>query len=356
MATKSIKKKSVYKKAVKKKPAAKARTARKSALFVIDVHTHIHVPEAAERLKALQERGLGAQFTAYSKVNTRPAGSNPLAGASDLSVRLKAMDKAHVDMQLVSANFAAMYYEAEPEEAQKIARIANDATAEFVAQKPDRFIGLGKVPFQAPALAAKELEYAMSLGLKGANILTNCAGQDLGEEQFRPFWKKAEELGAVIFVHPSGFTQPERLQKFRLVNTVGQPLEEALTMLSLIHEGIMEDFPKLKIVMGHGGGYLPFYRGRSDSTFHHHPQTRGRAVKPPSQYIKQFYLDTCVFDQVMIEYLPKVAGRGHVVLGTDYPFRHWGAVDMIRKSTALPEAEKEAILSRNAAKLLGVRI
>jgi aminocarboxymuconate-semialdehyde decarboxylase len=350
-------KKSIYKKAVKKKAAAKKKTAsKKSWLPVIDVHCHINVPEAAERLKVLQEQGLGAQFTAYSRVNTRPAGSNPIGEASNLSVRLKAMDKAHVDIELVSANFAAMYYEAEPEEAQRIARIANDATAEFVAQMPDRFVGLGKVPFQAPELAAKELEYAMSLGLKGANILTNCGGHDLGEDQYRPFWKKAEELGAVIFVHPSGFTHPQRLQKFRLVNTVGQPLEEALTMLSLIHEGIMEDFPKLKIVMGHGGGYLPFYRGRSDSTFYHHPQTRGRAAKPPSHYIKQFYLDTCVFDQVMIEYLARVGGRGHVVLGTDYPFRHWGAVEMIRKSKMLPDDEKDAILSRNAARLLGLRL
>ena len=118
----------------------------------------------------------------------------------------------------------------------------------------------------------------------------------------------------------------------------------------------MEKFPRLKIFMAHGGGYLPFYYGRSDSTFYRDPHLRGAITRPPSSYIRQFYLDTCVFDLPMIEFLADTQGDDHVVLGTDYHYRDWGAVDMILGSKRLGAATKASVLGRNAARALGLTI
>jgi aminocarboxymuconate-semialdehyde decarboxylase len=163
-------------------------------------------------------------------------------------------------------------------------------------------------------------------------------------------------LGAAVLIHPLGFTHPQRMKKFFLANTVGQPLEETLAMLSLIHEGVMERLPRLKVVMAHGGGYLPFYSGRSDSTYRLHPAMRGRAKRPPSEYVRRFYLDCCVFDRGMIEYLVGRVGAGQVLLGSDYTYRDWDALGMIRGSRKISAEAKERILWRNAARLLGIRV
>ena len=238
----------------------------------------------------------------------------------------------------------------------KVAKLANEGIRDYTRHAPDRFVGLGMAPMQSARHAVQALEHAMSLGLKGINILTNIGGHDLGEEQFWPVWKRAEELGAAVLLHPLGFTNQDRFMKFRLANTVGQPLEETLAMLSLIHEGVMARHPKLKIMMSHGGGYLPFYYGRSDSTFFRDPHLRGAIDQKPSTYIRQFYLDTCVFDLHMIEYLAETYEMDHVILGTDFPYRDWGAVPLIKSSKKLGNAQKAAILGKNAAKVLGMTI
>ena len=353
--TRKIAQKAARKTARKAKTPARFRATRP---LTIDVHTHIPAPQAQAMLRELQHGPDSERQARYALATRRAEGvREPMAReeASDPILRLKKMDSAKIDVQLISVNTSPPFYALAPEEAQKISRIANETVAEFMTHAPDRFVGLGNVPLQSAEAAVAELEYAMGrLGLKGVDILTNVRGHDLGEEQFWPFWKRAEELGAVVFLHPLGFTQPDRLMKFRLANTVGQPLEEALAMLSLIHEGVMEKFPRLKIVMAHGGGYLPFYYGRSDSTFYRDPHLRGAITKPPSTYIKRFFLDTCVFDLPMIEFLSETAGIDRVVLGTDYPYRDWGAVDMILSSKRLGRDAKARILGGNAAKALGL--
>lgn len=340
-------------------PASRPRRAPKIGSprqpFVIDFHTHIHVPKVHELLRKVKPtKNDGTYFGAGDRAS---GDTGPLEGGTKVSTRLRAMDKARIDMHVVSVNGSSPFYWSDVATGGSIARAANEGAAEYVAANPDRFVGLGMVPLQSPARAVKELEYAMTtLGLKGVNALSNVRGQDIGEKKFWPFWKKAEELGAAILIHPIGFTHPQRMMKFRLYNTVGQPLEETLCMLSMIHEGVMEKFPKLKIVMAHGGGYLPYYAGRSDSTYALHPDMRGNAKKIPSEYIKKFYFDTCVFDRPMTEFLVNKVGANQVVLGTDYPFRRWDGVGLIKGSRQLSQAAKEKILWRNTARLLGLRI
>lgn len=361
-ARRAAKKAAVKKKATPKNKVAvkkKASAKRSPRMVTLDIHTHINVPEAAQLQRALVSEEETQKAARYAQATARDKGViNPAAreDTNDPILRVKRMDEAGIDIQLVSMNTNPPYYSLSGEDGLKVAKLANEGIRDYTRHAPDRFVGLGMAPMQSARHAVQALEHAMSLGLKGINILTNIGGHDLGEEQFWPVWKRAEELGAAVLLHPLGFTNQDRFMKFRLANTVGQPLEETLAMLSLIHEGVMARHPKLKIMMSHGGGYLPFYYGRSDSTFFRDPHLRGAIDQKPSTYIRQFYLDTCVFDLHMIEYLAETYEMDHVILGTDFPYRDWGAVPLIKSSKKLGNAQKAAILGKNAAKVLGMTI
>ena len=204
---------------------------------------------------------------------------------------------------------------------------------------------IGPTPLQAPARAVKELEYAVNdLGLRGVLIISNIRNRDLGERRFWKFWAKAEEMGVPVFIHPHGFSEPDRLQKYFLSNTVGQPLEETLAMLSLIHEGVMEKHPKLKIVIAHGGGYLPYYVGRSDQAYRNGGEQAANISKPPSEYLRHFYYDSVIFDPAMLEFLVKKVGANKVMMGSDYPWVETDAVGYVRKSRGLSKETKDRIL------------
>ena len=158
-----------------------------------------------------------------------------------------------------------------------------------------------------------------------------------------------------VFVHPLGTTDISRLKKYFLWNTVGQPYEEALAMMSLIYEGIMDDYPKLKICICHGGGYIPYYAGRSDHAYEGNgAHQQDHAKRKPSAYFKKFFFDTVIFDPDMLPYLVKKAGASQVMMGSDWPLVRTDAVGYVAKSRELPNAVKEQILWKNTAKLLKI--
>jgi aminocarboxymuconate-semialdehyde decarboxylase len=321
----------------------------KTNSFAIDTHAHIVQPRVGELMQQ----------------HVKAAGNNPRSwdGGTiterhfDRKLRLKDMDKGRIDMQVISTGLGAACQWTDRDGARALMRAVNEGVAEWVAVNPDRFVGIGTVLLHDVPLAIEELDYAVNdLRLRGMMSLTNIQGHDLGEPQFWPFWEALEKHGVPIFLHPQGFTQPDRLLKFNLGNTIGQPLEHALAMASLIHEGVMEKFPKLKVHFAHGGGYLPFYSGRSDSTHEREPSTRVNMKHKPSWYMKKFWYDTVIFDQRMIEYLTDRVGETKVMLGSDYPWRLWDAEGMVASSKKLSREAKERILWKNAAKLYGVRV
>ena len=175
----------------------------------------------------------------------------------------------------------------------------------------------------------------------------------MGDEQLRPFWAKAEALGAVIFIHPTGSTDP-RMKRNRLMITVGQPLEEAYAMSSLVYEGVMDQFPKLKILVAHGGGYLPFYTGRHDNEHRYgrSPQLKGDF----SSYLPRFFYDAVLFNPDMLEFLTTKVPSSHVMLATDYPFAEKKPVEYVRRAKKISKKDQDAILGANAARLFGVSI
>ncbi len=337
-----------------------AKTTRRSSM-TIDVHTHIRIPAVEEFARKNPAKGGGpgkvdwvskesAAFQKSSQKKARPKFVNP-------KVRLRDMDRMGVDMQVISLNLPQNCYWADGAKGLEVARACNDGIAEFIAAKPDRFIGMGSVGLQDVGRSMRELGRAVnSLGLKGVVVSSNIRNRDLGETRFKPFWAKAQELGVPVFIHPQGFSHADRLAKFFLWNSVGQPLEEALAMSSLIHEGVMDEFPKLKLCIDHGGGYLPFYAGRTDRAFERRPETSLNIKKKPSAYLRQFYYDTVFYDLDMLAFLVKKVGAGRIMMGTDYPLSMGedDPVGFVKRTRGLSKDDKDKILWKNAARLFGL--
>mgnify|MGYP006191347807 CR=1 FL=1 len=161
-----------------------------------------------------------------------------------------------------------------------------------------------------------------------------------------------------VYIHPRGFTHDERLHEYFLWNSIGQPLEEALAMASIIYEGILDDFPKLKIIIAHGGGYLPYYSDRTDKAYESRPETKKNITRRPSDYLSKFYYDTVIFDGDMLSPLIKKAGIDNVMMGSDYPRGEVeeNPISFIETSLNMSQSNKDKIMGINAKRLFNLTI
>ncbi len=338
-----------------KRKAAAKKMVNKKRPVVIDLHGHIVVPEVFAITKKYSLHNRIGLKNRTSLGNVKKS-QESFARMIDPALRLKDMDRMGVDMQVISPslihqNTASL----KGERALKLVQKVNDGVAEAVADNPDRIAGLGMVPFHEPKLAVKELDRLVNrLGLRGVEIPTYVNGMELGDKAFRPFWRKAEKLDIPVFLHPAG-NSDQRLHKFGMAFTVGQPYEETLALSSLIYDGVMDRFPKLKVLVAHGGGYLPYYAGRQDSA--HRAGTDGAKLKGDiSSYIRKFYYETVIFNPDMLDFLATKVSTRQILMGTDYPFGEKRPITFIKKARTLSDNQKEAVLGKNAARLLKIRI
>ena len=312
---------------------------RRGRPLVIDFHSHIQLPEIG----------------AFAAANGKDDSSNPQARMLDPQIRLKDMDRMGVDIQVISLSHVQFCYWAEPKKGLELAKMANNRLAEMTAVDPDRMVGIGTVPMQDVGRATRELERAVTkLGLKGLMIGCHAENTDLGDRKLWRFWRKVQELDVPIFIHPT-WIEFHRFSKHYLWNSLGQPVEEGLAMASIIYEGLLNEFPKLKICIAHAGGILPFYSGRADRNFVKWPGARVNLKKNPSWYIKKFYFDTCCYDHHMVEFLINKVGDSQVLMGADYPVGEDDPVAFVKKMK-ISRASRDKILGGNAAKLLKLRV
>ncbi len=326
----------------------------------IDIHSHVAVPAAAEYVKPYLEASANP-LAAFATPETKELGQRQDADRRsrmiELDERLADLDAMGIDRQLVMPPPPQCYYTVPVEVAVTAARMVNDGVAAYVERKPDRFVALGSVPMPDGNEAAKELERCMKeLGFKGAQILTNVAGKEISEAAYAPFWKKAEELGALVLVHPNGFTEARRLSRFYFNNVIGNPFETTIALHYLIFDGVLERHPDLKIIAVHGGGYLGGYSGRIDHVWGARSDARGELPKPPTSYLKKIYFDTVVFTPHQLEALVKTFGTDRILLGTDYPYdmAEYDPLGHVASVESLDAAARAAIAGGNAKRLLGL--
>jgi aminocarboxymuconate-semialdehyde decarboxylase len=308
----------------------------------VDIHAHCCVPTAMAVIKhPLEAPGLLME---------------------DTSTRLSAMDSQGIDVECLSIN--PFWYRAAKDEAAEVIRLQNEALVEFCARQPDRFVGFATAALQHPELAAEQVEHAVKkLGFRGVGVGGSVAGQELADPKFHPFWKKCEELGVLVFMHPLGTRELEPSGRLGgsglLTNTIGNPLETTIALSHLIFEGTLDRFPGLKICAAHGGGFLPSYANRSDAVIRTFPNRVGPLPKKhPTAYLRdgQLYFDTIVFTPEALRHLIAETGADKIMIGTDYPFP-WTSteVDLVLSTPGLSDEERIAILGGTAQKLMGIK-
>ena len=331
--------------------------------MVIDVHAHL-LPPSALRAADSGESWYG------SSVERGPDG-RPVITTGDYRVsmgavehfephtaRLERMDALGVDMQIISLNPILFRYYLDAATGTTAARGINDEIAEMVTTWPNRFAGFATLPLQDPAAAVAELERAMtSLGFVGASVGTHVNGLNWDEPELLPVLEAAEDLGALIFVHPAASRVKDATPRYHMRNYIGNPVETTIAIGSLIFGGLLDRFPKLNFCFAHGGGYACWGSGRFDHGYSVRPEAREFATDLPSTYLRRLYFDSLVHSYRNLRQLIDTVGVERVLLGSDYP-ADMGQPDPVAwlDGSDLSDAERSAVLQDNLAALLGDRL
>lgn len=272
---------------------------------------------------------------------------------------LEDMERHGVDMMVLSTVPVLFSYWARPKDCWEWSQFLNDHLADVVARYPRRFLALGTVPLQDTDYALKELERCVrELGFPGVEIGSNVNGRNLDAAELFPFYEAAQELGAVLFVHPWQMLGRERLQRYFLEWLVGMPAETALAISCFIFGGVFDRFPRLRVLFAHGGGSFAFTLGRIARGYEVRPDLCNvNQVHNPRQYLGRFWVDTVTHDPRALRYILDTFGPERVLYGTDYPFP-LGDLEHGRwiEELGLPPEIEERIFVRNAMEFLGLTV
>jgi aminocarboxymuconate-semialdehyde decarboxylase len=337
-------------------------TAPTSDLGALDVHAHAMPLPLLQRLADRDLADLAEVPTGIVRLDPRVSGVGPRAplplarSMYDVDVRLSEMDEVGVHRHAVSLPPFLFASTAEDEKlATDVVRQGNDDLRTYVADAPDRLLGLGSVPLGWTGAAEEARRALDDLGMAGIAIGSRGGGRDLDDPVNDDLWALLSERRTFVFLHPSGVPDPQRQKDFWLPQLVGYPMETALAVARMVYGRVLERFP-LNLCLAHGGGCLPALRGRMDMGWDRKDVARTTAV-PPSEFTDVLYYDTAVFSSLLLRRLVEDVGVEHVLLGTDHPFELGDRtpLDTVRE-LGLDESDERAILGGTAAGLLGLPV
>ena len=324
---------------------------------VIDFHNHFYPPAYLDALAAGPSNVRVVVDKDGNPVLHYPGDYNvAVQGHRDIAYRENVLRKEGVDLQVLSLTTPGTHVEA-PARAVELARLVNDAFAAVVRERGKRFAALATLPLNDPAASARELRRAVhELGFKGAMLFSNVNGAALADPRYDELYRAANELDAVLHIHPTSPVGVEAMSDYWLMPLVGFPLDTTLAAAKLVFSGVPERFPRIHWVLSHLGGAIPYIAERLDRGYHAFRECRAHISRPPSEYLKDFYFDTVNFDAGALKLAIAFAGAGRLLAGSDYPHAIGSIASMLQSIRALDitEADRAAILGGNAAKLLGV--
>jgi aminocarboxymuconate-semialdehyde decarboxylase len=324
---------------------------------VVDFHNHFYPPPYLEALRAGRSNVRVVVDADGNPVLHYPGDYNiAVAGHRDIAYREQVLEREGVDLQVLTLTTPGTHVEA-PGRAVELARLVNDAFAAVARERGRRFTALATLPLNDPAAAVTELRRAVrDLGLRGAMLFSNVNGVALADERFRPLYEAADELEAVLFIHPTNPVGVEAMTEYWLMPLVGFPMDTTLAAAKLVFSGVVERFPRIRWALGHLGGAIPYIAERLDRGYHAFRECRAHITRPPSEYLKGFYFDTVNFDPGALELAIAFAGADHILAGSDYPHQIGSIPSMLSslRQLDLPARERDLILGGNAARLLGL--
>ena len=332
--------------------------------LAIDVHTHVEFEGTLDILKKRYgEEEIFDRFTAPSSSRRSAELNRTIADGIRDALRnperkIRDMDQKRLGMHILSSTPFAFFYEVENDLAVELARFQNDRLCEMVRTYPGRFAAMATLPMQVPGEAVKELERAArELGLRGVEIGSNVNKCELGDEVFWPVYEALEELDMPVFIHPHRVAGLDRLMDYYLNNLIGNPLDTTIAAARMIFSGTLQKFPRLKVVLAHGGGQLPYIFGRIEHGYEVRPEPKERVTEPPRAFLKNFYFDTITHSPEALRFLIAFAGSDHVLLGSDYPYDMGddNPVQRVTRLAGIQEGDRGRILRENAAELFGLK-
>ena len=325
----------------------------------IDAHWHVIVPEMTRPAAGGEPWRPSVRWE--NGIQLVELGGRVLRSAVSEFVRIdRILDKARsrqVDHVLLCPWVNLLPNTLPVDQAVDVCRLQNEGLSAAAQAHPERISALGALPLQDPVRAASELPRLMKLpGMKGVELTASVNGTYLGDDSFLPLWEAAESEGALLFIHPTtrGFELPV-FDNYYLWNTIANPMETTVTAAHMVMAGVLERFPRLSVVLAHGGGALLALRGRLRQVAEVRPDAASRLRSPADESIRRFYFDTLTHDGALLRSLIEFAGVDHVLLGSDYPFDMGTdrAVDEVL-ALELDKAEQDAILGGNARRLLRI--
>jgi aminocarboxymuconate-semialdehyde decarboxylase len=322
---------------------------------VIDFHNHYYPPGY---LDALRSGGSVVKVEIDSEGNPRlyyPGDYNvAVRGHRDIDYRESVMIERGVDTQVLTLTTPGTHVESRPT-AVRLASLVNDAFAQVVRDKRGRFQALATLPLNDPEASVEEFERACrELGFAGAMLFSNVNGVALADRCFWPLYEAANDMRAVLHIHPTSPVGVEAMTDFWLMPLVGFLFDTTLAAAKLVFSGVVERFPRIRWVLSHLGGAIPYLAERLDRGFQAFPDCQENILRPPSEYLKHFYYDTVNFDTRALQFAASFAGADHLLAGSDYPHQIGSVPSMLEsiEKMNLPEADKSKILGGNAARLL----
>jgi len=290
---------------------------------VIDLHTHVapaRVDGGRDRDRlwpCIEPRGAGESAIVIDGALFRMLDTRSWDGAH----RVADMSAEGVTAQVLSPMPELLSFWLPVDDAVRLADVVNTQITETAAAAPDRFHLLGMITAQAPALAVEQLAVLRERGFRGVEIGTHIAGRPLGDSDLWPIYEAAEALDMAIFVHPLHPVGGDRIGgDAQLCAAATFPLEIALAAISIIGGGVFERFPRLRMLLSHGGGALQVVLPRLAQAWALSPQIKRQIAREPHTYARQFWYDSNVYGAAVLQTLAASVGAERIVVGSDYPY------------------------------------